>query len=148
MDTYRKFLREFEEFSIRARHLFEERASLVHGGGPSSLGEWTPAVDVYETPERLVLVAELAGVRLEDVGVEVLGNVLTLRGSRPFERKGVPAENYQRMEFAYGTFERSFTLPCPVAEEGIEARLHDGVLTVTLPLLGAPGGRRIAIDAG
>jgi HSP20 family protein len=145
---YRKFLHEFEQFRIRARHLFEERVSAVYGGGPTSTGEWTPAVDICEAGDRLVLVAELAGVRLEDVSVEVLGNVLTLRGCRPFERKGLSSESFLRMELSYGTFERSFALPYPVAEEGTEAVLRDGVLTVRIPRGDLPRERRISVGPG
>ena len=72
-------------------------------------------------------------MRREDVSIEVLGNVLTLRGSRPPGRAGVAAESYLRMEVASGTFERAFALPCPVAAERVEAVLRDGVLVV-------PGG--------
>ena len=145
---YRKFLQEFEAFRIRARHLFEERLCPVSGEGTSTTGEWMPAVDVYETADRIVLTAEIAGVRREDVNIEVLGNVVTLRGSRPPGRSGVAAESYRRMEVAPGGFERSFTLPCPVAAEAVEAVLRNGVLTVTLPRLDRPDGRRVVVEAG
>lgn len=144
MHDYRQFLREFEAFRLRARQLFDDRfPASPPGGGPSV---WTPAVDVYEDGERLVLVAELAGVRLEDVRIEVAGNLLTLRGDRPYERTGLPPESCVRMEFGYGPFERTFTLPWPVEGEGVEARLRDGVLTVSIPS-GAARGRRIEIAA-
>jgi HSP20 family protein len=140
---YRQFLREFEAFRIRARHLFEDRAPV----SPPGAAAWTPSVDVYEEDGRLVLVAELAGVRLEDVRIEVAGSALILRGDRPFERTGLPPESCVRMEFGYGPFERTFTLPWPVDSEGVEARLRDGVLTVTMPPSPAGRGRRIAIAA-
>jgi HSP20 family protein len=145
---YKKFLQEFEEFRIRARHLFEERHHVAFGEGSAASGEWMPAIDICETADRIVLTAEIAGVRREDVNIEVLGNVLTLRGSRPPGRAGVAVESYLRMEVASGGFERSFTLPCPVAAEQVEAVLRDGVLTVTIPRLDQPGGRRIAVEAG
>jgi HSP20 family protein len=133
MYDHRKFLKEFDELKVRVRHLFEERVSAVYSGGPTSTGEWTPAVDVYETQDRVYLVAEVAGVGLRDIRIEVLGNVLTLKGVRTFGKKGIVSENYHRMEFSYGSFERSFTLPYPVAESGVRAVLKDGVLQVTLP---------------
>lgn len=145
---YRKFLQEFEEFRMRARHLFEERLCPSPGDGSLTSGEWTPAVDVYQTADRLVLTAEIAGVRREDVAIEILGSVLTLRGGRPTGRAGVADESYLRVEIPTGGFERSFTLPCPVVEESVEAALRNGVLTVTVPLRDAPHGRRIAVVAG
>jgi HSP20 family protein len=145
---YRKFLQEFEEFRIRARHLFEERAGAVAGDGPANCGEWAPPVDVFETADRIVLTAEIAGVRLEDVSIEALGTVLTLRGVRSPGRAALAAETCLRLEIPSGRFERSFALPCPVASEEVEAVLRDGVLTVTVPRRGAPQGRQIAVEAG
>jgi len=148
VQDYRQFLQEFEEFRIRARHFFEGRLLAAHGADGSAAGEWTPAVDVYETAERVVLTAEIAGVRREDVGIEVAGDLLTLRGRRPCGRAGVAAESYLRMEVASGGFERTFRLPFPVAGEGVEAVLRDGVLTVTIPRRGELPGRRIAVETG
>lgn len=148
MHDYKTFLQEFEEFRVRARHLFEERASAIAGGCPTSSGEWTPAVDVYETADRIVLAAEIAGVRREEMSIEVIGTVITLRGSRSFGREGGGAENYLRMEVPSGSFERSFTLPCPVAEGQIEAVLRDGVLTIRIPRGNLPHGRRIEVEKG
>lgn len=148
VQDYRKFLQEFEEFRVRARHFFEGRHLAAHGADPSSAGQWAPAVDVYETADRIVLSAEIAGVRREDVDIEVAGDLLTLRGRRPGGRAGVGAESYLRMEVASGGFERTFRLPCPVDGEGVEAVLRDGVLTVTIPRRDAPHGRRIAVETG
>jgi len=143
-----RFLREFEEFRIRARHFFEERHLTTGVGGREPAGEWTPVVDVYETADRIVLAAEIAGVRREDVSIELLGNVLTLRGSRPAERAGVGAEGYLRMEVPSGRFERSFALPGALAPEEVEAVLRDGVLTVTVSRGKESHGRRIAVETG
>lgn len=146
MYDYSRFLREFEEFRIRARHLFEGRH--LAAGGRAGAGEWEPAVDVYETADSVVVAAEIAGVRREDVSIEVAGDVLTLRGARPFGRTGAGPESYLRMEVPSGAFERSFRLPWPVAEEGVEAVLRDGVLTVRIPRGGPGPGRRIPVAAG
>ena len=145
MHNYRKFLREFEEFRIRARHLFEGDRLAAGGGDLTCAGEWAPAVDVYETADGIVLTAEVAGVRREDVSIEVSGEVLTLRGTRPCGRAGAGPESYLRMEVPSGSFERSFRLPWPVAESGVEAVLRDGVLTVRVPR-GAEQGRHIPIE--
>ena len=143
---YRKGLREFADSRIRERYLYAERITAVYGEGPTSTGEWTPAVDVYETPEALVLVAEVAGLSREEIRLEVSGKNLTLRGFRPFARTGIAPENYYRMEFSYGNFERSFTLPVPVREEDVKASLRGGVLTVTVPLSPERETRKIKID--
>ncbi len=147
MHNYRKFLQEFEEFRIRARHLFEGHHLAVEGGDPICPGEWAPAVDVYETAETIVLAAEIAGVRREDVSIEVAGDILTLRGARPCGRAGADPESYLRMEVPSGSFERSFRLPWPVADAGVEAVLRDGVLTVRVPRGGVGQGRRIPVES-
>jgi HSP20 family protein len=130
---YRKFLRNLEEFKFREQHLYAERVTAVYGGGMTSTGEWTPAIDVYETKESFFLVAEVAGLSEEDIRIEVAENIVALKGERPFTRKGVSSENYYRMEFSYGSFERSFTLPCAVDALEVKAVLKDGILTVKLP---------------
>ncbi len=130
---YRKFLRNLEELKFREQHLYAERVTAVYGGGMTSTGEWTPAIDVYETKESFFLVAEVAGLSEEDIRIEVAENIVALKGERPFTRKGVSSENYYRMEFSYGSFERSFTLPCAVDALEVKAVLKDGILTVKLP---------------
>ena len=95
-------------------------------------GSWAPAVDIYEHEGNLVLKAELPGIDPKDVDVRVENNVLTLRGERKFESE-VKREQYHRVERAYGTFSRSFTLPNVVDTEKIKAEFKDGVLRVTLP---------------
>jgi HSP20 family protein len=95
-------------------------------------GSWAPAVDIFEHEGDLVLKAELPGVDPKDVDVRVENNVLTLRGERKFESE-VKREQYHRVERAYGTFSRSFTLPTVVDTEKIKAEYKDGVLRVTLP---------------
>jgi HSP20 family protein len=95
-------------------------------------GSWAPSVDIFEHEGNLVLKAELPGVDPKDVDVRVENNVLTLRGERKFENE-VKREKYHRVERAYGTFSRSFTLPNVVDTEKIKAEYKDGVLQVTLP---------------
>jgi HSP20 family protein len=95
-------------------------------------GTWAPAVDIFEHEGNLVLKAELPGIDPKDVEVHVENNVLTLRGERKFESE-VKREQYHRVERAYGTFSRSFTLPNVVDTEKIKAEFKDGLLRVTLP---------------
>ncbi len=105
---------------------------------------WLPAVDVAETPDALTLYAELPGLSREDVDITLENNVLTVRGERKFE-KDVKEENFHRIERAYGTFARSFTLPNNVKGEAVEASFKDGVLTVRIPKAEEAKSRKIAI---
>ena len=98
----------------------------------SALTTWAPAVDIYETPNELVVKADLPDVNEKDIDVRVENNLLTIRGERKFE-KSVTEENFLRVERAYGAFSRSFSLPNTVNAETIGAEYKNGVLTVTLP---------------
>ena len=95
-------------------------------------GSWAPPVDIYEHDGTLVLKAELQGIEPKDVDVRVENNVLTLRGERKFDQE-VKRESCHRVERAYGTFARSFTLPNIVDTTSIKAEFKDGVLRVTMP---------------
>jgi HSP20 family protein len=98
----------------------------------SALTSWAPAVDIYETPNELVVKADLPDVNEKDIDVRVENNLLTIRGERKFE-KSVSEENFLRVERTYGSFSRSFSLPNTVNAETIGAEYKNGVLTVTLP---------------
>jgi HSP20 family protein len=98
----------------------------------SALTTWAPAVDIYETENELVLKADLPDVNEKDLDIRVENNMLTVRGERKFENE-VKHENYLRVERAYGTFTRSFSLPNTVNTEAIKADYNHGVLTVQLP---------------
>jgi HSP20 family protein len=101
-------------------------------GEESNLTPWAPAVDIYETENELVVKADLPDVNPQDLDIRVEGNILTIRGERKFENK-VNEENYLRVERAYGSFSRSFSLANSVKSEAIKAEYHDGVLTLSLP---------------
>ena len=102
-------------------------------GEPLAGGAWVPAIDIYETAEKDVVVkADLPGLKREDIKVTFENNVLTIEGERTFETE-TAREQYHRVERGYGTFRRSFTLPATVDAARVEAAYQDGLLTVTLP---------------
>jgi HSP20 family protein len=97
-------------------------------------GAWVPPVDIYETPNHeLVLRAELPDVVREDIALRVENNTLTISGDRKMDSQ-IKEEQYHRIERAYGTFSRAFTLPPTVDTSAIAAEYKNGVLTVRLPL--------------
>jgi HSP20 family protein len=110
-------------------------------------GAWAPAVDIYEHEGNLVLKAELPGIDPKAVDVQVENNVLTLRGERKFDSE-VKREEYHRVERAYGTFSRSFTLPNVIDTGKIKAEFKDGVLRVTLPQREEAKPKQISIAVG
>jgi len=109
-------------------------------------GSWIPAVDIFETESHdLVLKAELPGMTREDIEVVVENSTLVLKGNKTFE-SGVKEENYRRVERAYGTFHRSFTLPNTVDASKVTADYKNGVLSVKLPFREEAKPRTINVE--
>lgn len=122
--------RNLSSLQEQVNRLFE--SNFPSCGSESTLTAWAPAVDVYETENELVIMADLPDVSEKDLDVRVENNMLTIHGERKFEQK-VKEENYLRMERSYGSFTRSFSLPNSVNTEAIKAEYKDGVLNITLP---------------
>jgi HSP20 family protein len=129
----------------RMNRLFEQTLSRSRGEEGVSATTWTPAVDIYETADTIVMKAELPGVTREDIQIQINENTLTLQGERRFA-KDVQEENYLRLERAYGGFHRSFTLPATVQQDKIRALFKDGVLELVLPKAEDSKPKRISIE--
>lgn len=110
-------------------------------------GAWSPQVDIFENQDQIVLEAELAGMKPENVEISIENNVLTLHGERKFEKKD-EGDNFHRVERSYGSFTRSFTLPPTVQSENANAEFENGVLRLTLAKREEAKPRRIEIKAG
>ena len=93
---------------------------------------WLPLVDIFEEPDVIRLVAEIPGVKPEDVKISVESNLLTIKGTKEqvAEEK---AEKVHRYERTYGAFERTFRLSASIDPKKIKATYNLGVLTITLP---------------
>ena len=105
---------------------------------------WLPATDVFEDKDAVKIVAELPGVKAEDVRISLENQTLTLRG----EKRQVAEEKTERVhryERTYGAFERTFALPGTIDADRIEASYADGLLTVTLPKVERARPRQIEI---
>jgi HSP20 family protein len=113
----------------------------------SSLTAWAPSVDIYETEHELVVKADLPEVDPQDLDIRVENNILTIRGERKFE-KNVNEENYLRVERAYGSFARSFTLANTVNSEAIKADYQNGVLTLNIPKREEAKPKQIKVNVG
>jgi len=112
-----------------------------------SLGAWMPPVDIAEDKDRILLTAELPGVKENEISIQMEGNLLTLRGERKFEEEK-EGRNYHRVERSYGQFVRSFTLPNNVDRESIKANFRDGILEIELPKREEAKPRQIKISGG
>lgn len=111
---------------------------------PSVTTDLWPSVDIVENENDFVVNVELPGVRREDVKITVNEGVLTVKGEKKQERE--PKEDqYRRLERAFGTFERSFTLPTTVQSDRIGANFNNGVLTITIPKAEQAKSREIEV---
>ena len=94
-------------------------------------GAWVPPVDVAETQEKIIVRAEVPGMKQEDIQIEFENGLLTIRGERQLIKdEGV---TFHRVERTFGNFSRSFTLPRTVDPEKISATYRDGVLEIEVP---------------
>ena len=121
--------------------------ALERSSAESNLTSWAPAVDIYETEHELVVKADLPEVDPKELDIRVENNLLTIRGERKFEKK-VNEDNYLRVERAYGSFSRSFSLANTVNADAIQADYQNGVLTLTIPKREEAKPKQIKVHVG
>jgi HSP20 family protein len=105
---------------------------------------WYPACDVFEDKEAVKIVAELPGVKPEDVKLSLENNLLTIRGEKKQEAEE-RSERVHRYERSYGAFERGFVLPSTVDGDKISAEYQNGILTVIVPKVERARPREIPV---
>jgi HSP20 family protein len=132
---------EMEEASLRLNRLFSQ------SGSENGTTQWNPAMNVEETDEALLLSAELPGMTIEDIEIEVKNNVLTVKGEKKDGREEREDRKYHLWERNFGAFDRTFTLPRGVATEKISAEFKDGILSVQIPKAPEAKSRKISIKA-
>jgi HSP20 family protein len=108
--------------------------------------EYRPAVDVVENERHFLITADVPGLGAEELDITVDNNVLTVSGERKFEKKD-EHQGYQRVERHYGSFRRSLTLPEGVNQDGIEANVENGILTVQVPKPVAALPKKVQVKA-
>ena len=134
-------------FSSDVRHVFDQ---LFHNDvtAPAAADEtaWAPRVDIREEADRFLILADVPGVNLAEIEIQMEKNVLSLKG----ERKAFSSEaegKFSRVERSAGAFSRSFNLPESADAEGITASGRDGVLEIAIPKKAQSAPRRIAVNA-
>lgn len=110
-------------------------------------GEMIPSIDLSETGSEIRVETDLPGFKPEEVDIEINDNYLTISGSHieEVEEKESEDRKYHRVERRKGTFSRTVLLPCAVKQDGVNAELKEGVLTVTLPKSEGAASRKIAV---
>jgi HSP20 family molecular chaperone IbpA len=151
-------LRGWEEPLVRMRRITEEMDQMfekyigrpvgARSGQGGMAGKWMPPVEVSQRDNRLVVSADLPGIRREDVQIEIKGGKLTIEGERREAGEQTVPEGYRRSERTYGQFYRMIPLPEGVDPDSATAAMQDGVLeiTVLMPTAEERRGRRIDIQ--
>jgi HSP20 family protein len=110
-----------------------------------SIANWTPASDIVEMKDEIVIKAELPGIDEKDIDVQIENGILTIQGERKAEKE-TEEKGFRRIERSYGSFFRSFTLPPNVETEKIAAKFENGVLEVHMPKNESAKPRAIKVD--
>ena len=135
----------FANFERMRRDIDELFGDVVERRGLAPRRGFTPAVDVYYhgDPPRAIVRAELAGVDIDEVGLEIRGRQLLIAG----ERRAAQAAGrlYQQIEIEHGRFRRVVELGADVAAEAARATYEDGILVVEMPLASPEDARAIPI---
>lgn len=134
---------------LRPRNVFQEMEELfsqVVGTEPEAwiTRRMVPALDLVESDSAIEVKMDLPGMKSEDIDIQVNGNLLTISGERK-EEKEEKGKSYHRVERRNGTFSRSVTLPCQIAEKEVDAKYDNGILSVTMPKAAEARGHKIAV---
>lgn len=122
--------RELEDMQSRLTSVLGRRSQQEDGNKESiAATQWTPLVDVVEDEKEYVITAELPEIQKNDIKLSVENGMLVLSGERKF-KKEENGRKYRRIERAYGTFVRTFTLPDDADSANVNAQFKDGVLAV------------------
>lgn len=128
---YRRGVHLFDSFRNEMEDMFEKFFG-EEGTNGQSLKAWAPRVDVEETEKEILVKADLPGVDPKDVDVQVVDNILTVRGGKE-EKKEEKKKNYHRTERYVGQFFRSIALPAGADTDKVSATSVNGTVTITIP---------------
>jgi len=139
-------LKELEEMEKRLSSFFGHVPSRLDGDKKEAIAvtEWSPLVDITEDEKEYLVKAEIPEMKKEDIKLNVHDDILTITGERKSEKEE-KGKKYHRVERAYGSFMRSFTLPENADGSKIAAEYNDGVLKIHLPKSEKPKPKAIEV---
>jgi HSP20 family protein len=132
LSTLNEMEKKFEEAIHRPflRFNMQPFRHIFHGLG--SFGEFSPAVDIFEDANGIVVKSELPGMKKEDIKVELLGNTLCISGEKKSEEK-VGRRGFYRLERSYGSFKRNLSMPEGIDYGNAKADFKNGILEIRIP---------------
>jgi len=125
--------------------IFDRFFGRTSSGDGSTSAVWSPQTNLVETDEDFRLHLDVPGMSTEDININLQNRTLTVSGERTSERTD-EGEEFVRVERAFGSFHRSFTLPDAVDADSIEASYDNGVLTINVPKTAESTRRQIEIQ--
>jgi HSP20 family protein len=114
--------------------------------GSIATAEWTPAVDIKEDSNKFIILADIPGVKPEDIEISMEAGVLTVKGEKKFETN-IEKEGFKRVERTFGSFYRRFSLPDSANSDAINASSKNGVLEIAIPKREAVKPKRIHVES-
>jgi len=113
---------------------------------PAEEMAWLPPIEVFDKKDKLVVRAEVPGLKPEEIDISVDDNTLTIKGERKSESE-VNEEDYYRREISYGRFSRSVALPAKVQADKVDASYDDGIFEITLSKASEAKRKKVAVKA-
>ena len=137
---------ELENIQREINRMIDCSLSRTHVNDTTLLGgQWTPAVDIYDSSDNILIKAELPGLEKDEIEISVQDNNLIIKGEKKKEQE-IKEDNYFRTERFYGSFCRMVPLPADVDPGRADTRYQDGILSLTLPKKAEAKPKQIKIE--
>jgi HSP20 family protein len=143
LSPYRRGVNLFDSFRNEMEDLFDKFFS-DEGANGQAVKAWAPRMDVEETDKEILVKADLPGVDPKDVDIQIVDNVLTVRGGKE-EKKEEKKKNYHRTERFVGQFYRSIALPAGTDADKVSASCANGTVTISIPKRPEAQPKKIAV---
>jgi HSP20 family protein len=129
-----RFTNDVDQLGADVEKTFEEMFRAINPMFTLAERTWKPQMDIYETPDEIIILAEIAGVNKEDLELEISSKAVRVYGNRS-EFQKIDNATYRLAEIQYGKFERILFLPAPIDPEVVSASYSNGFLQVRLAKL-------------
>jgi len=129
-----RFISDFDQLDSKFEKTIDEMFRSISPMFTLSARKWKPQMDIYETPDEIIIMGEIAGVTKEDLELEISSKAVRIQGNRvPITR--IENATYRLAEIQYGKFERILYLPAPIDPEVVSASYSNGFLQIRLAKL-------------
>ena len=142
-----RFLDDFGQLGSKFEKTIEDMFRSVSPGFTLAERSWKPPMDMNETPEEIVILAEIPGVDKDDLDVEISSKAVRIQGNR-FAKHCSQNATYRLAEIQYGKFERILFLPAPIDPEVVSASYQSGLLEIRMAKLPSEKTHRVPIQDG